>query len=233
MFISQPKFGACHPAICGNHSIKYPFYIEGRQKSFCGYPGFGLSCSGNGVPIVIISHTRYIIHEISYKAQSIRVSEAAATSSSNGTSSCVIPRTHNITLEGTSFSFDPNQRALFLVFGCNLELLPGDFFKYKVGCSAENETLSVLAMTAAEGGDLRWASGKCNGVVETKVDNNADVVHGEVVRRGFVLNWIVSRCSICEETGGKCGFDSNPSVYSFKCYCPDRDHAIRCDTGAG
>ncbi|KAK4260801.1 hypothetical protein QN277_003871 [Acacia crassicarpa] len=238
-FITQcssvnPNFEACSHTTCGNQTIKYPFYIEGRQRSFCGYPGFGLICSDNGFPMLNISNYKYVIHEISYPTQSIRVSEAVisppnATSSS---SSCAIPRIYNITLDGTRFSFASNQSDLFLLFGCNLGLLPRNFRKYSVGCSAENETISVLGMPE-DGGDLRYASEKCNGslVVQTRIGNETKggEINGDVVRRGIVLNWVVAICSLCEETGGKCGFDTNQTAYSFKCYCPDRDHALRCD----
>ncbi|KAI9120114.1 hypothetical protein K1719_008762 [Acacia pycnantha] len=227
----NPNFEACNPSTCGNQTIKYPFYIQGRQRSFCGYPGFGLICSDNGFPILNISKYQYVIHEISYPTQSIRVSDSP-TNATSSSSSCAIPRIHNITLDGTRFSYGSNQRNLFLLFGCNLGLLPRNFWKYRVGCSAENETISVLGMTE-DGRDLRYASEKCNGslVVQTKIGNETKggEINGDVVRRGIALNWVVANCSLCEETGGKCGFDSNHSAYSFKCFCPDRDHALKCD----
>ncbi|XP_028757874.1 LEAF RUST 10 DISEASE-RESISTANCE LOCUS RECEPTOR-LIKE PROTEIN KINASE-like 1.2 isoform X1 [Neltuma alba] len=231
----NPKFEACQPATCGNQTITYPFYIEGRQQPFCGYPGFGLSCSDNAFPILNISHTRYIIHEISYITHSIRVSEAAlsTSNSTSSASSCAIPRTHNITIEGTRFSYAPNQRNLFLLFGCNLGLLPDNLLNYRIGCSADNETNPVLAMTEGKGGDLRSATEKCNNtVVRTKISENQTrgEINMDVVRRGFVLNWLVANCSLCSKTRGKCGFDFSKNVYSFRCYCPDRDHAVRCDT---
>ncbi|KAK6281720.1 hypothetical protein POUND7_015545, partial [Theobroma cacao] len=50
-----------------------------------------------------------------------------------------------------------------------------------------------------------------------------------MLNRGFVLKWIASNCSICEASGGKCGFDY--STYHFKCFCPDRPHAWHCTPG--
>nr|POF09365.1 abc transporter g family member 24 [Quercus suber] len=49
---------------------------------------------------------------------------------------------------------------------------------------------------------------------------------GESLRNGFVLKWKASNCSICEDSGGNCGFDS--TMYHFKCFCPDRPHAWDC-----
>jgi len=66
-------------------------------------------------------------------------------------------------------------------------------------------------------------------VVYAMVEN---VVKGgieESLRNGFRLNWIASDCNECSRSGGRCGFDKD--VYSFRCYCTDRAHAGRCDTG--
>lgn len=103
-----------------------------------------------------------------------------------------------------------------------------------MGCSVENGTDSVLAM-AGEGRDLRVAAEKCGGgVVRTKVEDGTEEKGKrieEVFRRGFVLKWVVADCNPCKTTGGKCGFDVDPEVYSFRCYCRDRDHARKCDPG--
>uniref|UniRef100_A0A7N2LA07 Wall-associated receptor kinase C-terminal domain-containing protein n=1 Tax=Quercus lobata TaxID=97700 RepID=A0A7N2LA07_QUELO len=45
----------------------------------------------------------------------------------------------------------------------------------------------------------------------------------ESLRNGFVLKWKSSTCSICEDSGGYCGFDH--IKYHFKCFCPDRPRA--------
>jgi hypothetical protein len=77
------------------------------------------------------------------------------------------------------------------------------------------------------------ASDKC----ETGAAAPVDVYRGEnvgsermlLLERGFVLNWIASNCSICEGSGGKCGFDN--ATYHFKCFCPDRPHSRACTSG--
>ncbi|XP_054800115.1 LEAF RUST 10 DISEASE-RESISTANCE LOCUS RECEPTOR-LIKE PROTEIN KINASE-like 2.4 isoform X2 [Prosopis cineraria] len=225
------NFKACQPTTCGNLTISYPFYIEGRQKSFSGGSGVGLSCSDNGLPILNIFGIQYFIHEISYTNQSIRVSEAATLSSNSN--SCVIPRIHNISLDVTRFSFAPNQMDLFLMFECNLESLPEYFSKYRIGCSAQNEATSVLAITE-EGEDLRSASEKCiGGVATTKVEKNSNI-DGQVMRRGFLLNYYNdAECSSCQETGWKCGFNGDPEGCIFKCYCPDSDPDLKCGSESG
>ncbi|KAF7808851.1 LEAF RUST 10 DISEASE-RESISTANCE LOCUS RECEPTOR-LIKE PROTEIN KINASE-like 1.2 isoform X1 [Senna tora] len=188
--------------------------------------GFALSCSNNASPILNLSGTEYIVHEILYNNQSIRVSDAAL--SSNATDTACLPRTNNLTLDKTIFGVAPNQKDLFLVFGCKLDdgSLPEGFLGYRIGCYAENQTESVLGMRD-EGEDLRSALDKCEGgMVRTKMGDEEGRINGEVLRKGFVLNWTVSYCRSCEMTGGKCGFDSE--MYTFMCYCPSSDHLVSC-----
>ena len=40
----------CTPASCGNLSIRYPFWLRGRQPPYCGYPSFGIDCDPAGAP---------------------------------------------------------------------------------------------------------------------------------------------------------------------------------------
>ncbi|XP_023542042.1 LEAF RUST 10 DISEASE-RESISTANCE LOCUS RECEPTOR-LIKE PROTEIN KINASE-like 1.2 isoform X2 [Cucurbita pepo subsp. pepo] len=46
-------------------------------------------------------------------------------------------------------------------------------------------------------------------------------------RNGLVMKWTAGECSFCNKSGGFCGFDY--STHFFKCYCPDRPHALRCN----
>uniref|UniRef100_A0A7N0UN61 Protein kinase domain-containing protein n=1 Tax=Kalanchoe fedtschenkoi TaxID=63787 RepID=A0A7N0UN61_KALFE len=32
------------PVYCGKYQVRYPFYLEGRQPSYCGLPGYNVSC---------------------------------------------------------------------------------------------------------------------------------------------------------------------------------------------
>ncbi|KAM3706708.1 hypothetical protein ACJW31_03G170500 [Castanea mollissima] len=49
---------------------------------------------------------------------------------------------------------------------------------------------------------------------------------GESLRNGFVLKWKATDCSICENSGGYCGFDN--IMYHFTCFCPDRPRVWNC-----
>ncbi|KAE9605699.1 hypothetical protein Lal_00025438 [Lupinus albus] len=220
----NPKFTACQPKTCvnNNQTISYPFYIEGIQEPFCGYPGFGLSCNKDGFPFLNMSHSQYIIHEIFYNNHSLRVSNAAF--SRLNTTTC-LPRTQNLTLSGTRLALSPNQKDMFLFFGCEFEW--SQLQERKIGCSAENGTGSVVALYR-EDQNLRSALMKCKGgVVNMTVESEKGGIQ-EALRRGFMMTWKVSDCNKCMNSGGKCGFDTE--IYSFRCYCRHDTHARKCSS---
>ncbi|KAL9392193.1 hypothetical protein Peur_016113 [Populus x canadensis] len=228
---TDPQFLACNPESCGDgQNINFPFYIQNKQEPSCGYPGFSLSCNNKGKPVLKLSNNEYIIHEIYYQNQSLRVSNAAVF---GNTTSC-IPQIQNMSLADDRFHLPSNRASLFLLYNCNSTLLANDseLLNYKVDCFGENGTVSTLAMLDDDP-LLGPASDKC----ETGAVAPVDVYRGEnvgsermlLLERGFVLNWIASNCSICEESGGKCGFDN--ATYHFKCFCPDRPHSRACTSG--
>ncbi|KAK8582775.1 hypothetical protein V6N13_069543 [Hibiscus sabdariffa] len=118
---------------------------------------------------------------------------------------------------------------MVLLFDCNLTTRGmEEFSQEKVDCGSGNESNRNTTLGLWNGDSkLSFVSGNCTKSVVAPVafvdgmENIEDVVNG-----GFVLNWIASDCSVCEGTGGKCGFDY--SSYHFKCFCPDRPHSARC-----
>ncbi|XP_022641458.1 LEAF RUST 10 DISEASE-RESISTANCE LOCUS RECEPTOR-LIKE PROTEIN KINASE-like 2.1 isoform X2 [Vigna radiata var. radiata] len=220
----DPKFVACAPKTCpnNNQSISFPFYIRGTQEPYCGSPGFEISCSPDGFPILNLSHTQYLVHHIFYQSQSLRVSNAAfSTLQSNTTRGCLVP-TQNLTLPPTNvFRVGPNQRDMVLFYGCDAPSL----HEHRVGCSAENETSYVLALDKRDE-NISVVGENCKGeVVDTVVEDGIGGV-AEALSKGFLLSWTASNCSVCNSTGGRCGFDSD--MYAFRCYCTDRVHSAKC-----
>ncbi|KAL2561529.1 hypothetical protein AAZV13_20G087500 [Glycine max] len=231
----DPNYVACPPKTCANNnqSISYPFYIEETQEPFCGNPGFAISCGPNGFPILNLSNTHYIIHQIFYENQTLRVSNAAfSVSRSNTTNSkgCLpVPLTHNLTLPSTpEFDIAPNQSNMRLFYGCE-SLLPWPE-EHRVGCP--NETSSVLAFYK-EDKNISLVSKNCRGeVVDTIVEDG--IIEGgveEALRKGLLLTWKAGNCSECHSSGGRCGFDS--IMYTFRCFCTDRVHSAKCDPDNG
>ncbi|XP_034909793.1 LEAF RUST 10 DISEASE-RESISTANCEUS RECEPTOR-LIKE PROTEIN KINASE-like 1.2 isoform X4 [Populus alba] len=225
---TDPQFLACNPESCGDgQNISFPFHIQGVQPDYCGYPGFTIYCNDKGKPVFNLSTSEYIIHEIHYQNQSLRVSNAAV----SGKSPSCTPQIQNISLDDGRFHRSSNSKGLFLLYNCNSTLLSNKsaLSNYKVDCPGENETVWTLAML--EDDPLLGSTlDKCG----TRVLAPVDVYRGEnvgtermlLLEEGFVLNWTASNCSTCHDSGGKCGFDA--ATYHFKCFCPDRPHSKRC-----
>ncbi|KAJ0037721.1 hypothetical protein Pint_22099 [Pistacia integerrima] len=217
-------------------TITFPFYIRGKQPPFCGYPGFELSCNSNGSPILNLHNIDYIIHEISYDNQFVRVSNAAVFEANNANASCINISRHriqNVSLPEDRFALLSNQSELVLLYNCNSSL-PGELLRYRAGiCENKNKTAGTVLALVRSDPNLENASRECSG--DPGGGSGGGVCRkrwfgfgiGEVIKRGFLLNWTASNCSVCKESGGKCGFDA--STYHFKCFCTDRPHAQQCD----
>ncbi|KAK7310071.1 hypothetical protein RJT34_07297 [Clitoria ternatea] len=221
----DPKFEACEPKTCGNGlNISYPFYIQGKQQPFYGNPGFELSCN-QGSPILNLVNSQYIIQEIFYDNHSFRVSNIAF--SEPNTSSC-IASTQSLTVGRYRFQLAPNQRDLFLFYGCNLTSLPQGLRENGIGCSEENRNSWVVGM-AKEDEDLELVKENCKGeTVNATVEDVKDGVK-EALKNGFLLNWNATNRTECANNGGRCGFDPDPATYAFRCYCPHGVHVFNCD----
>ncbi|XVE68280.1 hypothetical protein DITRI_Ditri09bG0055000 [Diplodiscus trichospermus] len=213
------------PRYCGRLNIKYPFFIQEQNESRCGYPGFNISCRNNTDPILSLHDGDYIIHDIFYQNQSLYVSKAVAFDRDAVCSHSI----RNISISEERLSLPPNQREIFLLFNCNL-ILPSTWklSEYKVDCAAENESNATLALFNDDP-VVNFASENCKETVVAPVTYEGDARVENIINRGFVLNWIASSCSDCDDSGGKCGFDY--ATYHFKCFCPDRPAASDCFSG--
>lgn len=225
----DPYYDACKvPKRCGNQTISFPFYIQGHQDSFCGYPGFNLSCDPNGRSILYLSGQNYVVRQIFYQNHSILVTNAAFLDHDSGSAASCVSHVRNLT-HSSRFLVAKDQRRVVLLYNCEASSLVAGVLKYRIGCDAENDTNSVLAFEENDSGRLAKASGVCGAgvaVVAAVVDGNGGVVMREVVRRGFVLSWLASECSECESSGGRCGFLVR--IYHFRCFCPDEPQALNC-----
>ncbi|KAM6561994.1 hypothetical protein CsatB_021992 [Cannabis sativa] len=102
--------------------------------------------------------------------------------------------------------------------------------KNRIGYYEENRTNSVLAFYESEEDELAKAlrmcvAGPTGDVVAVKtvaglVVKNNELGMRDVVRHGFLVSWLASNCSLCYNSGGRCGFFWD--IYHFKCFCPRR-----------
>ncbi|KAL7240364.1 hypothetical protein ACSBR2_006083 [Camellia fascicularis] len=150
------QYEACVPKKCGGQSISYPFWIQGEQESYCGYPGFELTCQNNH-SILQIPENDYTVQEISYDSQSIRISVA------NLSSEC-LPPIRNLSLEVDKFKFASSDIPyVHILANCSLSLPGGLLDHNRISCGAKNEDVWGWGLALAMFGNnknLSYALGK-------------------------------------------------------------------------
>ncbi|CAI9096146.1 OLC1v1032229C1 [Oldenlandia corymbosa var. corymbosa] len=231
VFAVDQNYVACVPRMCGKLNVSYPFFIQGQQESDCGFPEFGINCSNPASPMIHVPGNDYVIDDIFYPNQTIRVRSAAVSSAIN----CTLPQIGNLT-EQTPLFVTEGSSFLRLLSNCTGEI-PQVLQKYnKYYCNSSdskswgvaiyeddqhlNVTLEICAtnvLVPVEKGD------------ESVEDNGVKDNEG-LLRRGFLFNfnWSAIDCEVCLDSGGKCGFSMATIPYQFRCYCPDRPHRESC-----
>ncbi|KAL5761247.1 hypothetical protein ACOSQ2_020085 [Xanthoceras sorbifolium] len=231
----DPQYLACEPKTCGDgQNITFPFYIKDQQQPFCGYPGFELSCNYKGNPILSLpdSDNQYIIRHISYDNQSLRVSNAAIWDTNSSGGCDVVSSLQNLSLPIDRFELVGDKTEVFVLYNCNQSLSERLVSKKVDECSADDDGNGVVLAVDKDDPDLGLAREECNHTVVAPVEGHGDGGESTAtmmmirLRRGFLMKWTASNCSVCQRSGGKCGFDT--STYHFKCFCPDRPHAWHC-----
>ncbi|KAM7522913.1 hypothetical protein LguiA_012815 [Lonicera macranthoides] len=211
----NPSF-ACVPINCGQHNISFPFYIQGQNPS-CGYPGFELNCTNNEYPVLEMSQNNYIVDQIFYNNRTVRVYNAAVLSTETG----CLPQIRNLSLDDR-FSLVNDSGELVLFTNCSTNV-SSELLRYRVECGG----WELAMLRGDEEAGVAMEECGVNVVAPVELSGGEEVrEYGELVRRGFLLNWTASECSFCEESGGRCGF--NYARYHFNCFCPDRPHFRHC-----
>ncbi|XP_056696550.1 LEAF RUST 10 DISEASE-RESISTANCEUS RECEPTOR-LIKE PROTEIN KINASE-like 1.2 isoform X2 [Spinacia oleracea] len=216
-------FQDCEPRECGSNTITYPFYIPGLQKSFCGHWGFEVTCNSKNQTIINLSNNTYAVQEILYGFQSLHIVNTAFIDSSFN---CA-PDIHNFTLDKKMFQFSFPGEA-FLLQDCT-EDFKKSLGQYKeASCVSGNKSVDLLAINA-EHMNLSKFVGNCERFVSVPYDkerkNDTDI--DGAIRKGFQLNWVVSNCSICAESGGRCGYHIETSS-QMQCFCPHGAYPHTC-----
>ncbi|KAJ0545440.1 putative protein kinase RLK-Pelle-WAK-LRK10L-1 family [Helianthus annuus] len=226
-FSVNPLYESCVPKHCGDgRNISYPFYIDGIQEPYCGYPGFELHCDNNGSSILRLSESNFAVKHIEYNKSRIRLQSSMFTS--NRTDHC-LSTIRNITSDPNRFMIDNNTTTkLYSISSCSSNV-SRVLEKYR-NRLCENEEY-VMVKDDMNFKNLTDGCGRRGKIVAMPVElGGGGVVDGgnytEVVEKGFDMRWRAGDCDVCETSGGRCGF--NRTVFQFRCYCPDRPHMVSC-----
>ncbi|KAF2558318.1 hypothetical protein F2Q68_00013614 [Brassica cretica] len=230
----DPKFEACEPKSCGKGpKISFPFYLLGKQETFCGYPSFELTCDyDQELPVLGIAGEDYIIKNMSYEKQWLQVVNSRASHDP-----CPSPM-HNLTLHRTPFSVNPSHVNFSILYNCSYNL-PRDITTYPLTCYDNTSLLRSFGVFQRE-----TLGSSCQKLVDVpvsasgKFDVNLSlgITYIDILKRGFVLNWDAHSCVRCS---GRCGHNDSRE---FICFCPDgpkihdtcrNDRSLKLQIGIG
>ena len=140
----DPLLQACEPKKSGGRIISYAFHIEGHQQSFCGYPGYQVTCGTNNYTIINHSNDTYAISEISYFNQTLVVINTIFLQTNFNCS----PAFHNFTLDNLRFQFASNDSEVFFLQNCCTEAQRSLTQYTQFSCRPGDEHKQVLAAYA-------------------------------------------------------------------------------------
>uniref|UniRef100_A0A7N0UPC7 Protein kinase domain-containing protein n=1 Tax=Kalanchoe fedtschenkoi TaxID=63787 RepID=A0A7N0UPC7_KALFE len=237
------KFVQCGVLVhCGKAKVSYPFYLDGSQPSYCGRPGFNVSCSNNTDFPLTISSTFYAhggpdttTYDIGPSIENfgfLLLNKAIL----NIDETCTIPDSKTDVLFTTLVPQSyPNY---YLYGGCTKPLPSGLAWSSTPNCSdpilliphndiysgyAEKECVMRIPLSLALGYGEDMFVPTIGGGRETNWS-----MYRTVARRGLLIAWDSEfSCYICHGSGGICGYYEDGS----KCFCSDGAYPSTCGTG--
>ncbi|KAK9926317.1 hypothetical protein M0R45_023555 [Rubus argutus] len=191
------------------HKFHYPFWkIEDSAAAdqYCGYPGFGLSCSSeSGEPVLTLpNNDSFYVRDINFTESTITLVDIDVVDQT-----CPRPR-HNISVGTLPFHYSPFDVNLSFYFNCTsypTHVSP-------IACLGSTNNSFVFT----EGFD--WSEDCAENVVVTVIkteeitSSELSGAFGVAMKKGFGLNWSNDKeCGSCEASGGFCGY--NTTTVSF------------------
>ncbi|KAK9926338.1 hypothetical protein M0R45_023575 [Rubus argutus] len=212
----------------------YPFWkIEDSAAAgqYCGYRGFGLSCS-SGEPILTLPNNgSFYVRDIDFPEYTITLVDIDVVDQK-----CPRAR-HNISVGTLPFHYSPSDVNLSFYFNCSttsylppwpvppISCLPPSYDSYG---GITNQSFVFKEGEEEEGFEF-WSEKCAEKVVVTVMKEFTEAsIHGNLIdafrgamHNGFVLNWsIAMECGSCEASGGLCGYNTtNITKPEFLCFC--------------
>ncbi|XXG45374.1 hypothetical protein AAC387_Pa02g0474 [Persea americana] len=223
----------CSPFTCGNSTVDYPFWrSDTSPDSFCGYPGFGLSCT-NQRPILELSTDSYYVTQFNFTRHTLTLLDINLADNS-----CPRPR-HNVSLDLNidSTHFKPLLNHSY----------PDSNLTFFFSCHSTPSSVGLIQCLSSRGswafvyrggdGEIErydW-NRRCDESVVVPVEEErggerlSDGGFVGVVQRGFEVGWYVSGdCGDCERLGGYCGYATRNGTQRMTCYCVNGTVSDRC-----
>ncbi|EEC69891.1 hypothetical protein OsI_00291 [Oryza sativa Indica Group] len=219
---------SCAPAACGNLTIKYPFWLRGRQPAYCGHPTFAVTCDDDddptgatAAPPPSLNGSYLRVLAIHYGNSSVVAYHANLVESS----ACRATR-FNMSSSLALSLLDVSRANAGLLFSANCSRTPptGSLPVNCTGFSGGGEWFLSLNRMYDPGGPKRAVDtvGCQYSVVPvlpwSELRSARD--YAGLVRRGFLLEWtaVPGDCAACNASGGECRYDAG--AMAFGCSCP-------------
>ncbi|MCL7047710.1 hypothetical protein MKW94_023867 [Papaver nudicaule] len=213
---------ACGNVLCGSLQIRFPFYLNDTQPSYCGYPGFELSCTDNKETVVHLPLSgAFLVSFINYTDQSVEIYDKKG---------CIPERIiAGYNLSHTPFTTQYNQN--YLIFNCSGDEGDRPSYKYRrIDClSSPTSTYKLFAIAGDESFAYNLPS-HCE--LSTTVTwprwdpRDYDYVYN--VNLGSLrMNWKEpAKCSQCEIDGQICGYQNHNSTHGIGCFEKPKEEAV-------
>ncbi|KAM1026491.1 hypothetical protein ACFX2I_039354 [Malus domestica] len=216
---SSSSTNICGTYDCGNGlTFRYPFWHGEATTAdqYCGYPGFGLTCSADGEPILTLPTDSYYVKQINYTDSTVHLVDIDVVGHT-----CPRAR-HNVTLGTLPLNYSHPDLNLSFYFNCTSypPLVP------PIGCLGYGKMQSYVFTVGNETEGFDWFENCEENVVvpvikTTEITSGFDGLiggFGGAMNEGFVLDWGMAKdCGSCEANGGFCGY--NNTAHNFLCFC--------------
>ncbi|XP_024169985.1 LEAF RUST 10 DISEASE-RESISTANCE LOCUS RECEPTOR-LIKE PROTEIN KINASE-like 2.1 isoform X2 [Rosa chinensis] len=208
---------------CDNElDFHYPFWKieDSTAHQHCGYPGFGLTCSDSGEPILTLPNDSFIVKDINFPTSTITLVDIDVVNQT-----CPRAR-HSMSVGTLPLDYSPLDVNLSFYFNCTS--FP-DPVVPPITCLGSHGTKKSYVITEGEEPyGFEWSEYCAENVVVT-VKKTEEITRsiGELIgafglamNNGFVLNWTMDKeCGSCETNGGFCGY--NNTAPEILCFCKD------------
>ncbi|CAN1264116.1 Putative RING-H2 finger protein ATL21A [Linum perenne] len=214
---AQQSSSSCFTSSCAQTepTIRFPFRIQARQPTRCGYPGFTLSCGTyNETLISFPGTTPFILRAIDYSKQQLWVNDPA---------NCLAARLLSLDLSSAA-PFRGLYDQPFSFFNCS-----GDYSNYRgmnpIACLSGGNggggggggdlgRYSVFATSSERVIERLRRQPSCEMVATVMVPMEwpfYEQVTSSDLSEDLRLTWDSPECRRCEARGGRCGLKGNSS----------------------
>ncbi|KAD4888389.1 hypothetical protein E3N88_20462 [Mikania micrantha] len=243
LFLSQKTrpYDVCRQSVkCGNIKLEYPFWGSGRP-SYCGHPGFQLTCQSN-VPELVYESVNYRVLESDSSTQTITVAR-------NDLWANDCPQyLHNTTYNSTIFNGDNfDQQNVSLYYKCDSSI-PGGIpmpAGHRFSCNVNNtQSDSYFYVTNLISPNIAGFFVLCDNYITVPVNQSsagrlaaAGASRSDLssaLTAGFELQWMANNqeCDRCIRSDGQCGSNST-SPDLFACHCAGGSFSVTCNNVDG